>query len=231
VAFFMTPARFFEDICDSPTIEINWRVPILVFLVVTLLLRQAMLANPALMAQMQTKITEEINTAISSSQMSPQEADQARTFATPGSGPFEIFLAFLMGVAVLLLLFGLSLIYWLLGRVSLNSVAPFTKVVELVAITFFVNTIEAIVTTILMLATHSITATPSLALLAPSLNVESTTFLALTLVNPFRVWDLALMSFGLSRLFQRDLPKVMVIVYALWIIWSIATVMVGIRLS
>ena len=39
------------------------------------------------------------------------------------------------------------------------------------------------------------------------------------------------MSFGLSRLFQRDLPKVLVIVFALWIVWSAATILVGIRLA
>jgi hypothetical protein len=231
VAFFTAPARFFEDVCDSPAIEINWRIPIMVFLVVTLLLRQLMLTNPALVGQMQTKITEEITTAITSSQLSQQEAEQARTFATPGSGPFEIFLTFLMVIAVPLLLFILSLVYWMLGRTSMNSNAPFTKVVELVGITFYVNTIEGIVTALLMFATRSITATPSLALFAPSLDPDSSTFLALTMVNPFRIWDLALMSFGLSRLFQRDLPKVMVIVFALWAVWSAATIMVGIRLS
>lgn len=231
IAFFIAPSRFFEDVCDSPLVEINWRFPLLVFLVVTLLLRQLMLADPALLTQMKTKIAQEIDTAITSSQMSQQEADQTRSFATPGSAPFEIFLGFLMVIAVALLLFGLSLIYWLLGRLGMDSDAPFIKVVELVSITFFVNTIEGIVTAGLMMATRSITATPSLALFAPGLDPESSTFLALALANPFRVWDLSLMSIGLSRLFQRDLPKVAVIVFALWIVWSVATVLVGIRLA
>jgi hypothetical protein len=231
IAFFTAPSQLLEEICDSPLIEINWRFPLMVFLVVTLLMRQLMLTDPVLLAQMQTKITQEIDTAITSSQMSQQEADQTRAFATPGSAPFEIFLGFLMVIAVVLLLFGLSLIYWLLGRLGMNSDAPFIKVVELVSVTFFVNTVEGIVTAGLMLVTRSVTATPSLALFAPGLDPESSTFLALTLANPFRVWDLALMSIGLSYLFQRDLPKVAVIVFALWIVWSVATVLVGIRLA
>lgn len=230
-AFFIAPARFLRDICDSPYLEIDWRIPITVFVVVTLVLRQIMLTNPALVGQMQAKITEEINAAVTTSQMSQEEADQARTFATPGSTPFEVFLAFLMAVAAPLLLFGLSLIYWLLGRVSMGSDAPYAKVVELVGITFFVNTIEAVITAVLMNATGSVAATPSLALAAPTLDPDSGTFLALTLANPFRVWDLTLMSIGLSRLFQRDLPKVAVIVFTLWIVWSAATIIVGIRLA
>jgi hypothetical protein len=231
VAFFIAPARFFADICDSPYLEINWRLPITTFVVVTLVLRQIMLTNPALVGQMQAKITEEINAAITTSQMSQEEADQARTFATPGSMPFEIFLGFMMSIAAPLLLFGLSLIYWLLGRLSMGSEAPYAKIVELVGITFFVNTIEAVVTAVVMHTTGSVTATPSLALVAPSLDPESGTFLALTLANPFRIWDLSLMSIGLARLFQRDLPKVAVIVFTLWIVWSAATIIVGIRLA
>jgi hypothetical protein len=231
IGFFTAPSQLLGDICESPLVEINWRFPLLVFLVVTLALRQWMLADPVLLTQMQTKIAQEIDTAITSSQMSQQEAEQTRTFATPGSAPFEIFLGFLMVIAVVLLLFGLSLIYWLLGRLGMNSDAPFIKVVELVSITFFVNTIEGVVTAGLMVATHSITATPSLAVFVPGLDPESTTFLALTMANPFRVWDLALTSIGLSYLFQRDLPKVAVIVFALWIVWSVATVLVGIRLA
>lgn len=231
IAFFTAPSQLLEEICDSSLVEINWRFPLMVFLLATLLMRQLMLTDPVLLAQMQTKITQEIDTAITSSQMSQQEADQTRAFATPGSAPFEIFLGFLMVIAVVLLLFGLSLIYWLLGRLGMNSDAPFIKVVELVSITFFINTIEGIVTAGLMIATRSITATPSLALFFPGLDPESSSFLALTLVNPFRVWDLSLMSIGLSYLYQRDLPKVAVIVFALWIVWSIATVLVGIRLA
>jgi hypothetical protein len=136
-----------------------------------------------------------------------------------------------MAVAVPLLLFGLSLIYWLLGRVSMNSHAPFTKVVEVVGITFFVNIIEGIVTGILMYALNSITATPSLALFVHNFDPGNSTHLALSLANPFRIWDLSLLSFGLSRLFQRDLAKVLVIVFALWIVWSAATILVGIRLA
>ena len=87
IAFFIAPARFCADICDSPYIEINWRIPVTVFVAVTLILRQIMLTNPALVGQMQAKITDEINAAVTTSQMSQEEADQARTFATPGSTP------------------------------------------------------------------------------------------------------------------------------------------------
>jgi hypothetical protein len=231
VAFFTAPGQFFADICDSPYIEINWRIPITAFVLVTLLLRQFMLTNPGLMAQMESKIGQELSTAVTTGQMSQEEVDQARAFARPGSAIFEIFLAILMAVAVPLLLFGLSLIYWLLGRVSMNSHAPFTKVVEVVGITFFVNIIEGIVTGILMYALNSITATPSLALFVHNFDPGNSTHLALSLANPFRIWDLSLLSFGLSRLFQRDLAKVLVIVFALWIVWSAATILVGIRLA
>ena len=231
VAFFTAPGQFFDDICGSPSIQINWRIPVMAFLLITLLVRQIMLTSPGLVAQMEAKIDQELTTAVTTGQMSQEEAEQARTFAQPGTAVFEIFLAILMGMAVPLLLFGLSLIYWLLGRVSMNSHAPFTKVVEVVGITFFVNCGEGIVTGLLMYTLNSITASPSLALFVPHFDPNNSMHLALSLANPFRVWDLSILSIGLSRLFQRDLPKVLVIVFTLWIVWSTATILVGIRLG
>jgi signal transduction histidine kinase len=81
VAFFTAPGQFFADICDSPYIEINWRIPITVFVLVTLVLRQLMLTNPGLLAQMESKIGQELTTAVTTGQMSQEEVNQARTFA------------------------------------------------------------------------------------------------------------------------------------------------------
>jgi hypothetical protein len=40
-------------------------------------------------------------------------------------------------------------------------------------------------------------------------------------VNVFTFWTLGVTSIGLSRLFQKDLPKVLVLVFALWILWTL----------
>jgi hypothetical protein len=46
-------------------------------------------------------------------------------------------------------------------------------------------------------------------------------------MNVFTFWVLAVTSIGLSKLFRRDLPKVLVLVVVLWILWTVITVFTG----
>ena len=106
---------------------------------------------------------------------------------------------------------------------------PFHKVMEVVGLTFFIATLEQIVTTLLMFGLSSIHATPSLGAFVSNFDVQNKLHMALSKINIFTFWDLAVVSIGLSILFRRDLPKVLVLVFALWLVWSILTVMTGMR--
>jgi len=66
----------------------------------------------------------------------------------------------------------------------------------------------------------------------PALFVQNFDFsnklhMALVKVNLFTIWSLLVTGIGLSKLFQRDLPKVLVLVFSLWILWSAFTVLTG----
>jgi hypothetical protein len=43
-------------------------------------------------------------------------------------------------------------------------------------------------------------------------------------INIFTFWNLGVVSVGLSRIFQRDFPKVLVLLAALWVIWTLAII-------
>ena len=43
-------------------------------------------------------------------------------------------------------------------------------------------------------------------------------------MDVFTFWTLAIIGVGLSKLFQRDFPKVLVLVVAVWLIWTVAMV-------
>jgi membrane associated rhomboid family serine protease len=43
----------------------------------------------------------------------------------------------------------------------------------------------------------------------------------------FTFWELSVLSLGLSSLFQRDFPKVFVLVFAIWILWSAFMLLTG----
>ena len=231
VNIFASPGELFDDVRMTPPTPSNWVIPMLMFIVVAFLMGQVMFMNPSLVSQLTDMVRSGIDKMVEEGRLTPEQAEQAANFSKPGSTMFMI----QQGAGILILtpivLFLISLIYWLLGRWGMKGTAPFMKVVEVVGLTFFISIAESIVTTILMFVMDSITATPSLGAFVSNFDFTNKLHMALSKVNIFTFWDLSVVSIGLSRLFRRDLPKVLVIVFALWIIWTVFTVVTGIRMG
>ena len=231
INIFAAPGELFEDVRLTPPTISNWLVPMLLFIVVAFLMAQVMFMNPSILSQMTDLVTSSIDKMVAEGRLTPEQAEQAINMSKPGSGMFMI--QQVVGILILtpVVLFLLSLIYWLLGKWGMKATAPFMKVVEVVGLTFFISIAESIVTTILMFVMDSITATPSLGAFVSSFDYENKLHMALAKINIFTFWDLTVVSIGLSRLFQRHLPKVLVIVFALWVVWTVFAVMMNIRTS
>ncbi len=231
VNIFAAPGELFDNVRLTPPTATNWLIPMLLFIVVAFIMSQIMFMNPSLVSQMTELMRKGIDDAVVQGRMTQDQADQAAAFTKPGSTMFMI--QQVLGLIIIspVALFLLSLVYWLLGKWAMKGTAPYIKVVEVVGLTFFISIVESIVSTMLMNLMDSITASPSLALFVSNFNVEDKLHMALAKVNIFTFWDLSVISIGLSRLFQRDLPKVLVLVFALWILWSAFTVLAGIRLG
>jgi hypothetical protein len=231
INIFAAPGELFEDVRLTPPTISNWLVPMLLFIVVAFLMGQVMFMNPSILSQMTDLVTSSIDKMVAEGKLTPEQAEQAINMSKPGSAMFMI--QQVVGILILtpVVLFLLSLIYWLLGKWGMKATAPFMKVVEVLGLTFFITIAESIVTTILMFVMDSITATPSLGAFVSNFDYENKLHMALAKINIFTFWDLTVVSIGLSRLFQRHLPKVLVIVFALWVVWTVFAVMMNIRTS
>jgi len=231
INIFAAPGELFEDVRLTPPTISNWLVPMLLFIVVAFLMAQIMFMNPSILSQMTDLVTSSIDKMVAEGKLTPEQAEQAINMSKPGSTMFMI--QQVVGILILtpVVLFLLSLIYWLLGKWGMKATAPFMKVVEVLGLTFFISIAESIVTTILMFVMDSITATPSLGAFVSNFDYENKLHMALAKINIFTFWDLTVVSIGLSRLFQRHLPKVLVIVFALWVVWTVFAVMMNIRTS
>lgn len=231
VNIFTAPGELFEHVRLTGKTTSNWLLPMLLFIVVATLLNQLILTNPSLVDQMGSLMRKGIDDAVAQGKMTAEQADQA-AFMKPDSMIFRI--QQIVGIALVtpIALFLLSLAYWLLGKWGMGASAPYMKVVEVAGLTFIISIAETIVTTLLTYGMDSLFAGPNLALIVLSdYDLQNKLHMALSKVNLFTIWDLSIVSIGLSRLFQRDLPKVLVLVFALWIIWSAFTVLTGMRLG
>ena len=231
VNLFTSPGELYEDVQQTPNTTSNWLIPLVIFIVVSLIMGQLVMQNPSLADQMGRTIRHQFDSAIEQGKMTPEQADQAYEMAKPGSTWFLIGQTAGVIIAVPIVLFIITLVYWLLGKWGMKATAPYAKVLEVIGFTFLIGAVESIVTTILMFALDSLFATPSLGAFVSNFDLQNKLHLALAKANIFTIWSLAVTSIGLSKIFQRDFPKVLVLVFALWIVWSAFSILTGIRLG
>jgi hypothetical protein len=226
VGVFSSPTELYDNVRQTPPTSSNWVVPLLTLIVVGTIMAFLFASNPTLSDQLKRLTTEQMEKGLqkqlAAGKMTQEQANQARDqmsgMGATGAMIF-IYVTAILGPVFSLFLGGLF--FWLLGKTVMKATSPYMKVVEVVGLTFFISTLESVVTTILTIGTSSMFASPSLALFISDFSVENKMHALAASVNVFTFWTLGVTSIGLSRLFQRDLPKVLVLVFALWILWTV----------
>src|SRR5512140_1295873 len=235
VNIFAAPGELFEDVRLTGKTPSNWIIPVAIMIVVAIAMQQLIMSNPSLLDQTKAMITkatnESFDKAVREGKMTPEQAEQQReqtaNFTNPTSG-FAIAMRIAGTIITLpLMLFLISLVYWLLGKTAMRASAPYMTVVEVVGLVLLIAAVESIVTTVMAIGMDSIHAGPHLAVFVPNIDMTNKLHAALAKVNIFTIWSLVVTSIGLSKLFQRDLPKVLVLVFALWVLWTAITVSTG----
>jgi len=235
VNIFASPGELFENVRLTGKTTSNWIIPVAIVILVAIAMQQIIMNNPSLADQtkaMVAKATKErLDKAVQEGKMTPEQAEaqreQIENFSNPASTLNIIFRVVGVLVFIPLVLFVIGLIYWLLGKTAMHANAPYMKVVEVVGLTFLIGAVESIVTTVMAIGLDSLHAGPNLALFVQNFDVTNKLHMALAKMNIFTIWSLVVTSIGLSKLFQRDLPKVMVLVFALWILWTAFSVLTG----
>jgi hypothetical protein len=224
---FASPGELYDNVRDTPQSAINWLVPALVFLVISIVMNMVMMSNPSIADQIGQMMRKGMDDAVAQGKMTSEQAEQSYEMMRPGSTMFTILAMGGTLVMTFASLFGLGLAYWLVGKGAMSATAPYMKVVEVVGLTFFIGTLEVIITTVLIIGFDRLNAGPSAAFFLAGFDATDKTHMLLSKVNLFTFWSLIVTSIGLSRLFRKDFPKVLVLVLALWILWTAVTVFAG----
>jgi Yip1 domain len=232
---FASPGELYENVRDTGPTKSNWLIPSIILILASILMTQIMLSNASLVDQLDRTMRQAMEKSLEGRNMPPEQMERAREQVDamyertkPGSTWFVVLSTVGPLFWTFIMLFGLGLAYWLVGKTAMSASAPYMKVAEVVGLTFLIGTLEVIVTTLLMYAMDSIHASPSLALFIKDIDITNKVHLALTKVNVFTIWALVVTGIGLSKLFRRDLPKVLVLVFALWILYCAVTILTGI---
>jgi hypothetical protein len=224
---FAAPGELFENVRITGKTPGNWLIPMILFIIVGIIASQLMFSNAAVVDQLSTMIKQSMDKQVAEGKMTEAQAETAFGYAKPGSVWSTIASVGGMVFWTFIKLFGLALVFWLVGKSAMKATAPYGKVTEVVGLTMYIDVLEAIVTTLLVLGLSSLHAAPGLSLAIGDFDITNKMHLLMAKVNIFTFWNIGVTSIGLSKLFQRALPKVLVLVIALWLIWVVGSVMLG----
>lgn len=224
---FVAPGSVFEAIRDLPPARSNWLVPVLLFCVTTAVCIQVIVSQPgpaeSLRELSEREFLPVVERYIADGTITREQAESLMLFITPGTTQFFVVQLLSSVITSLITLVVTGFMAWQLGRSVLGRESAYRKVLEIIGLSFIIGVLERIVSAGLVVATGSIFATPGPALFLLH-DTDSALFSVLSSINLFTLWQLWVISSGLSWFLEREFPKVLVLVMALWVLWTIVTV-------
>jgi hypothetical protein len=218
---FAAPADVYDEVAARPVEGANWLVPALLIITVSLLGLWLILSQESIRHQI-TDITDKaIEKQAQASHMSEQQAEQARQmgekWATIGPVVGGVFLSLFSAFGTP---FVWGLILWLVGDKALKGGFPYMKAVEVVGLANMIVVLDAVLRTLLVVATGNLYASASAAMLVKNFDGQNPLHMLLIYVNIMTFWVLAVRAVGMARLARTSFIKAAVWVFGIWIAYN-----------
>lgn len=220
------PGDLFSYVAKEGKKSSNYSIPLLISIVVSAIFMFVVFSQPAIKDQMSQQQEKSLQQSVEKGKLTQEQADQARERMPAAGSP--IFLVFgIVGVVVvtLILLYGSSLVYWLVGKYAFKSQVPYGKVLEVAGLSMYISIIGAILTLIIAVAMGSLYAGPHLGVLVgSSFDPVNKMHKLLSNINVMTIWYLVVVAIGLSKIFAVQLQKTLITVGILWVLYIVVTV-------
>jgi hypothetical protein len=214
---FAAPGDVFQEVKTANVSTANWLVPALILILVSWVSAWLIFSQDSVKHQLSEITDQAIQKQIEKSQMSEQQAEQARAMGEKWAG-----ISAKVG-AVLVPVFGgfvtpffWGLIVWLVGAKVLKGGFPYMKAVEVVGLANMVSVLDVIVRTLLIIGLGNLYAAPSLMLLVKDFDPQNTVHGLLAAVSVTTIWVLALRAVGLARISGVSFTKAALWVFGIW---------------
>ncbi len=225
---FAAPGELFAAVAGAPFSLANWLVPAALVALISLALNLAIFTQPALVQQVRDLQERELVRAVDSGRISAADAERARD-VMQGMGMTVARVGGAVGGVVVAVLSPLwwGLILWLTARWVFRSPLPYLRVVEVAGLASLIGGLGICVSLFLAVGTGNLFAGPHLGALVKDFDLGNRWHLALSIVNPFSVWQMVVMALGLARWVGRPATPVVVVVGGVWFGYKAIAVILG----
>ncbi|RCK75243.1 MAG: hypothetical protein IGBAC_1379 [Ignavibacteriae bacterium] len=224
---FASPGELFTELKESKPQTTSWLIPLIISILMAFFVIAAIQLNESLKFQVKEIQAEKMQELVQEGRMTQEQADMA-TSRTGSSQSFIIFGGISATIMTIVLFFLITLIFWLAAKFGLKFTGGYTKILELYGLTTLITSLGSIVTVLLMYVFDSIRVTPSAAIFVyESFDIKNNFHIIMSQLNIFTIWQIGILGYGLAKLSNKPTSAGLVLSYALWLIWVIASTFMG----
>lgn len=199
---FVEPGEVFDEVRRSKHNYLNWLVPLLISLGVAIVFVWVVFSQDTVMQQLRAAQEKQFESQVAAGKMTRQQADQARQITQRFMSPLILKASGSIGAIVGSVgwLFGMSLLFWLVGRYALQAQFGYLKAVEVVGLAGMITVLGTVATMLIVVATGNMAMNPGPVLLVRGYDAANKMHRVLSSLNLPMLWYLAVMATGFSRL-------------------------------
>ncbi len=223
------PGETFTSVKISPK-KNYWLIPILIFIVISILSRYLVTNDEEIYSEIKTKQTEAVkkrlDEAVKDGKMSQEDANSKMEQIEKGfnkSGPF-FWISIILGpvVFIFVFLFLKGLVFWGALKVFKSPIS-YMQIITVLGLISIIDSIQVIIDSVIAIFTGRILANIGPILLFPkdSLNDTMSTFVAH--FDLFNIWYFIVMGIGLAMIGNLKSKQTIPAVFVLWLIWVCLT--------
>jgi hypothetical protein len=228
VGILSSPGEVFQSIVGTEPKKSNWGMPLLLTIIVGIIFTFVVFSQPPIQDQMSEGQNKAMQKRVADGKMTQEQMEAAteNNPAKPGSPLFLILGAVGVALAGTFSLFAYSGVYFAAGKLVYKSPITYSKVIEVVGLSFFVSAIASLLTMVIVVAMGSIYASLSPTLLISDFDPINKTHKLLAALNVFEFWSMFVISVGLSKVWNTTLGKSLGVVGGIWVVWTLMKVFI-----
>lgn len=221
---FVSPSEVFENIVKSRFTVIDWLLPIVILVVVSISSNLLKFSNETIRESFVVFQEQGIDKLVEEGRMSEEQAEIAKERIREFGGVQQIFssIGILVGVPITFLF--IALVYFLLGKLFLKGDVEFMTIFSIYSLSSLITSVGVIVSTILSFLTGSFFASTS-----PAIFMDISSGKAYILASKFEIfslWQLFVFAIGMAKAFNRSNTSSFIIVFGAWAIWVILSLFI-----
>jgi len=220
------PSKVFENVKIYGPKFVDWFVPLLILIFLTILSTYLITSNPEIKAEIDAKTRqaseERLDKLVKERKITKQQKEeQLEEIEKLTSGPaLQIIQYTSITIFMFVFAFILSAVYWLIWIFILKGQGSYNYALSVYGLSLFINMIEVILVSIIALAMSKLINSFSV---ASFLELEKGTTLnyILSKINPFTFWWLYVVGVGLGKVYSVPKNKSLIAIFVLWLIYVV----------